>query len=176
LDSATLALVEMDLRENRLDSARQGLTELLASNPKNIAALLVSAALEKRAGSDLAAISNYRTVLSIDGSNLVALNNMAYLMASQDPDQALKFAQQALEISPQNPAVEDTLGWVFYRKGIFGQATQYLKAAVTKEPTPRRQFHLAMCYLKDGNESLGRQTLAAALKQDPSLPKTEQGW
>jgi ligand-binding sensor domain-containing protein len=38
------------------------------------------------------------------------------------------------------------------------------------------QFHLAMCYLKTGQEDLGQKTLDAALAKDPALRNTEQGW
>jgi Tfp pilus assembly protein PilF len=65
---------------------------------------------------------------------------------------------------------------VFYRKGDYRAATNYVKTAVTKEPTPRRQFHLAMCYSKSGDQNLAAKMLAAALQQDPNLPKTESGW
>ena len=47
---------------------------------------------------------------------------------------------------------------------------------VKKEPTPRRQFHLAMSYLKSGRRDQGEKTLQLALQQDPKLPVTEKGW
>ena len=81
----------------------------------------------------------------------------------------------ALPIS-DSANVQDTLGWVYYRKGIYNTAVNYLKTAVAKDPTPRRQFHLAMSYIKAGNRDLGQKTLTAALQKDPTLPQTEQGW
>jgi Tfp pilus assembly protein PilF len=47
-----------------------------------------------------------------------------------------------------------------------------LKGAVTKEPTPRREFHLALCYLKSGDQRDGETMLAAALAKDPSLAQS----
>jgi Tfp pilus assembly protein PilF len=55
-------------------------------------------------------------------------------------------------------------------------AVNYLKSAVDKEPTPRRQFHLAMAYLKSGDRELGQRILNTALTRDPKLPQTESGW
>jgi uncharacterized protein HemY len=80
------------------------------------------------------------------------------------------------EIAPDNAAIQDTLGFVFYRKGDYRDATNYVKISVTKEPTPRRQFHLAMCYHKSGDQNLAAKMLATALQQNPNLPKTETGW
>ena len=122
------------------------------------------------------AVAQYRAVLDFDSRNLLALNNLAYTLALEDPDEALKYAQQAGEIRPDSAAVQDTLGWIYYRKGIYSTATGYLKRAVAKEPTARRQFHLGMAYIKAGDRDLGQKTLAAALQKDPNLPKTEQGW
>jgi len=50
--------------------------------------------------------------------------------ALDTPDDALKYAQQAGEISPDNAAVGDTLGWVCYRNGLYVRAVDYLKKAV----------------------------------------------
>jgi Tfp pilus assembly protein PilF len=55
-------------------------------------------------------------------------------------------------------------------------ALTYLKASVAKEPTPRREFHLAVCYLKSGNKELGEKLLQKALQQDSKLATKEQGW
>jgi uncharacterized protein HemY len=68
------------------------------------------------------------------------------------------------------------LGWVNYRKGNYTTASTYLKAAVTREPTPKREFHLAVCYLRSGSKELGEKLLQKALRQDPQLTATEQGW
>jgi uncharacterized protein HemY len=77
---------------------------------------------------------------------------------------------------PQNAAIADTLGWIHYRKGMYRSAIAHLKIAVAKESTPRRQFHLGMAYIKIGDQALGRQTIAAALKSDPSLTASERDW
>jgi tetratricopeptide (TPR) repeat protein len=173
---ADLALAEMDRRENRTDRAIERLTGVVTADPRNIPALEMLAGIEENSGDRASAIARYRKVLDIDSSNLLSLNNLAYTLASVDADEALKFAQKAAEIAPDTAAVQDTLGWVYYRKGIYSAAVGYLKKAVAKEPTPRRQFHLAMSYLKSGDQDLGQKMLRTALQQDPNLPKTEQGW
>jgi Tfp pilus assembly protein PilF len=51
-----------------------------------------------------------------------------------------------------------------------------LKTAVAKEPTPRREFHLAVCYLKSGNKELGQKLMQKALQQDSKLASKELSW
>jgi tetratricopeptide (TPR) repeat protein len=173
---AKLELAHIDLLENRLDSARQKLSIVTASEPRNINALLMLAETEETAGLRPAAIAKYQSVLGLDSKNVLALRGLANTMAVDNADEALKFAQQAVEIAPDDPSSQDTLGWVYYRKGLYSSAVGHLKMAASKEPTPQRQFHLAMSYLKAGDRDLGQQMLATALKQNPNLAKTERGW
>jgi tetratricopeptide (TPR) repeat protein len=171
-----LALAELDARAKRWDAARENLNAVLASNPRNVLALRMAGDLEESLGNHPAAIAKYRSVLDVDGSNILAMNNLAYLLATDNPDEALKLAQQGVDLAPDNAALRDTLGWIYYRRQIYRSAVEQLKIAVAKEPTPWRQFHLAMSYLKLGDRDLGQRTLGAALKQDPNLTKTELGW
>ena len=170
---ADFALAAVDIAENHNDAARQTLMELVKTNPRNVNALLLLAGVEPKPAD---AMADYRAVIEIDGRNVSALNNLAYTMALTDPDGALKYGQQAMELAPDSPMVQDTLGWIYYRKGIYLTAVQYLQTAVSKDPTPRRQFHLALSYIKQGDKERGRDLLQTALAKDPNLPKTEQGW
>jgi len=173
---ADLALAEMDLGEGHNELARERLRAVIASDPKNVPALLMAARADDAAGDRAAVIARYRAVLDLDRSNLIAMNNLAYSLAADDPDQALKLAQQAAETAPDSPNVQDTLGWIYYHKGLYSMAVRYLKNAVDKEANPRRQFHLGMSYLKMGDQTTGQKIVREALQKDPNLAKTEQGW
>jgi tetratricopeptide (TPR) repeat protein len=173
---ADLSLGEIDIREGRNVAARQRLDAIVSANPTNITALLLSAQADDQAGDTAAAIARFRTINSLDSSNPTALNNLAYMLAPNAPDEALTYAQKAAEMVPDSPDVQDTLGWIYYRKGLFTMAVRYLQTAVDKESTPQRQFHLGMCYLKVGDQLRGQKTVREALAKDPNLAKTEQGW
>ena len=124
----------------------------------------------------MAAVERYRAVLAIDSINLIALNNISTELAATNPDAALGYAQKALEVAPRSPAVQDTLGWIYFRKGIYNTATEYLRTAVATEPNPQRQYHLALCYLKSGQARLGQELLQTAIQQDPNLPAKTPEW
>jgi len=171
-----LALSELDRRANRFEAARSRLSMLVTVHPKNVPLILLLAKVEDGAKNRAHAVAKYREVLLLDTGNVDALNNLAWDLALDNSDEALKFAEQALEIAPANPAVQDTLGWVYYRRGLYAKAVEYFRGAVQKEPTPDRQFHLAMSYLKSGDRLQGEKLLTTALQQDPNLPKTESGW
>ncbi|HKE25336.1 MAG TPA: tetratricopeptide repeat protein [Bryobacteraceae bacterium] len=174
--TADLALAQLDRQQDQVDSARQRLTAIIVADPKNTEALLALAEIEGAANNRSAAIFRYREVLKLDAANLTALNNLSFYLAWEDPDAALKVCEHAVELAPDDYQIRDTLGWVYYRKGDYRHAVQELKWAVAKEPTPQREFHLAMSYLKTGERDLGSKELQAALRKDPNLTKTEVGW
>ncbi len=168
-----LILAEMDAAEGRGDAARERLSDLLLSDSSNTAAHLLLADLETKAGQQSEAILHYRTVLGLDPTNIVALNNLAYYLANNigQIDEALRLAQEASQAAPEDPGVEDTLGWVLYRKGIYHLALTHFENAVRKQRTPLRTYHLAMAYIKAGDLPRGRQTFEAATNKAPNLPE-----
>jgi len=172
---AALELAKLDIREGRNDEARRRLTALLSSNGAEMSVRLLLAHVELNVSNTKAAIEQYRLVLNTDSNNLIALNNLASLLAD-DPDgvdEALKYAQQLKELAPNDSLVDDTLGWAYYRKGLYPTAMQYLKTAVEKQQNPVIKYHLAMTYFKVGDRSVALRTLAAALKENPNLPEAE---
>lgn len=178
---ADLALASLDLTDGRLDTARATLKGLLASNDYDVNAHLLLAMTETKAGNYPVAVAQYRKVVALSPENWAALNNLAYLLAdtANNPDDALPFAQEALEAAPTNPDAAGTLGWVFYRKGQYELAKQYLREAVSndKENPGRnaavRKYHLAMTYIHLGDRERGAETLASALRQNPDLPEAK---
>jgi len=110
---------------------------------------------------------------------VIALNNLAYVLLeyANQPEEALKYAQQAHELAPDHPDIEDTMGWAYYRKGIYGMAVEHLAHAVArdgKQMSPAsnvRKYHLAMAYFKNGERERAMTTLEAAVKLAPDIPE-----
>ena len=64
-------------------------------------------------------------------NNTGVLNNLAYVLALNDIrlTDALTLAQKALELSPNNPTMMDTYGFVLYKNRDYERALEYLSAA-----------------------------------------------
>jgi len=119
----------------------------------------------------------YRKALKITPNFAPAANNLAYLYAEkgENVDEALNLAQSAKEQFPDDPSISDTLGWVYYKKNIFGRAIVYLKEAnekITDNPTMR--YHLGMAYYKNGDKEQARKELKKALELDPKFRSAEE--
>jgi tetratricopeptide (TPR) repeat protein len=173
---AKLSMAQLDLDQGHVEVARQNLKSFLQTQPANVEALLLAARADISSGDRPSVIARYHAVLAIDNSNVIALNNLAYMLLAEKPDEALKFAQMAVERSPESAFAQDTLGWVYFRKGLYTMAVPHLQTAVEKEPTARRQFHLGMCYIKAGEQTKGQNIVNRALQKEPTLSKTELVW
>jgi len=172
--AADLALAQLDIAEGRKEEASKRIIAAVSLHPDSVPGQMLWGELEAMYGRNASAIEHYRKANVMDPRNFQALNNLAYLLSENNqPDEALKYAQQAKELAPDNPAVDDTLGWTYYQKALYPLAVSHLQSAVTREGTARRRYHLAMAYLKAGDTNRGRQSLETALKMDPLLVEAQ---
>ncbi len=172
---ASLELARASLQQANWNDARQKLTEILSTEGDNPLARSWLGMAEESAGNHDAAITAFRKVLEVDPNNPLALNNLAFLLAEykDQKDEALKYAQKAQEASPDAAYIQDTLGWVLYRKGVYPMAIKYLEMANSREGTALQKVHLAMAYAGNGDKTRGRTLLDAALRMDPKLPEAK---
>jgi tetratricopeptide (TPR) repeat protein len=169
-----LNLAQLDLEENRLEEARKTLSSVLKRDPGNQTGHMLMGLVDERSGNTPGAIENYRQVLDKNEKNVGALNNLAYLLTTEAKlDEAMGYAQKARELAPADTTIEDTLGWVYYSKGMYPAAVEHLESVVSKAPSARRKYHLAMAYLKAGDRQRGAVTLEQALKMDTKLPEAQ---
>ncbi len=163
----------LDLVNRRWDSARGLLAPVLAANPLNVDALVGEGMLEEETGNFPAAIKIYRKILEIAPNNVAALNNLSVRLCESPAtvEEALELAIRVQELAPDDPAVNDTIGWAYFNKGVYKTALNYLVRAAAHDKSARVQYHLAMAYFKTGDKTQGTATLLAAQKLDPNLPE-----
>jgi tetratricopeptide (TPR) repeat protein len=170
-----LRLVQMDVAEGKIEDAHKRLEKVLAKESGNLTARLWLGNLEIVLGNNTKAIDQFRQVVAFDPRAAQASNNLAYLLAEHGNqiDEALKFAQTAVEIAPTEAAYCDTLGWILYRKGLYTSAIPYLERASADPENVVWKYHLAMAYAKAGDQNRGRNLLNAALKKNSKVPEAK---
>jgi Flp pilus assembly protein TadD len=113
-------------------------------------------------GRDMEALDLYRTLLDQDPRNATALNNAAWLADELGERDALIFAQRAYELAPENPAIQDTLGWILVRQNRETDGVLLLEqAAELATEIPAIRYHLAYAY-----SAVGRRGEALAILED----------
>jgi len=74
-------------------------------------------------------------------------------------------AKAAKELAPGDSDVSDTLGWIFYRRGVHQRALALLKDSAAKRPdTPQVQYHLGMACAQIGDRDNARRALRQAVR------------
>ena len=107
------------------------LTQALSISPKDYDLLYTRAMLADQLD-DLALLEkDLRFLISLKPDHAEALNALGYTLADRTDrwDEALPLVEKALSLSPDNPAIIDSLGWIYFRTGDFDRALPLLKQA-----------------------------------------------
>ena len=121
-----------------------------------------------------AAIENYRKAIQLDPGSAIAANNLAWIYAVHGKgnlDEAVALAQGVVQRFPDVPGFADTLGWVYYKKGLHGPAVEQLQRVVAKAgDSAGYRFHLGMALAGKGDKAAARRELEEALRLGQKQP------
>ena len=100
---------------------------------------------------------------------MTALNNLAWSLWEQKDGQALSYAEKAVQLAPNSPAVGDTLGWMLVEQGQVKRGLELLEKASAMVPKQSEiALHLAKAQIKDGKKDAARTTLQNVMKNAPA--------
>ena len=141
--------------------------ETIRRSPSQTAPYMVAGNLLLEQGQYEKAKSYFDTALRQDPVSVQAQQAMArwYADRRENLDVALSIAQTLKKTLPEDPYVSDTLGWIYYQKGIYRLALEQLQpAARTLPDNAVVQFHLGMTYFQQGERIPARHRLERATK------------
>ncbi len=124
-------------------------------------------------GKHAEAMQSYRQALALRPNDSLAMNNLAYTLANdgspKDLDDALQLVRRALEISPHESDFQDTLAWVWLKKGESDQAVQIFTELCKEKPSnPSYRHHLGLALLAHGDNAAAQKTFELALASGPT--------
>ena len=154
------------IERHQLRAAYEQFSKIVERDPESVPAQTMLGILLQAMRRDQEAERQYQKVLDLDRKAPVAANNLAWLYAASNRnlDVAQHLAEVALQGLPNDARVNDTLGWIYYRKGMPGSAIRYLKASVEADATdPATFYHLGMAYDRWSEREKSRQALQHAL-------------
>ncbi|MCC5975286.1 MAG: tetratricopeptide repeat protein [Rubellimicrobium sp.] len=119
--------------------------------------------------------ADLRAALAINPDQPQVLNYLGYSLVErhENMDEALDMIERAVAGDPDNGAIVDSLGWVFFRLGRFDEAVEQLERAVELLPTdPIINDHLGDAYWAVGRKREARFQWSRALSFDPEEDET----
>ncbi|MBF0529552.1 MAG: tetratricopeptide repeat protein, partial [Deltaproteobacteria bacterium] len=130
-------------------------------------------AILDKMGDKEACIKQMLLVISLDPQHFNGLNYLAYTWAEMGVklDEALTMSLKALELKPDSGFIIDTVAWVYYKKGDFPKAVQYLEKAIKLvDDDPTILEHLGDAYVKTGAKSKALDAYSQAKKLSKGKP------
>lgn len=103
-------------------------------DPNGRERLLYMAERAQRDGDRETAEEYYERVLAVDNSDVVALNNLAWLLKQRNPSRAETLAERALSLQPDSASILDTYGWILHLQGHHQRALEHLARAAQLAP------------------------------------------
>jgi tetratricopeptide (TPR) repeat protein len=152
----------------------------LAAKPDAMETYLLLGRMHLRAGDYPKGRAAYEEALARQPGFWPAANDLAVLLCDRaasvaDLEKALSLAQSALKSRPEEPAVQDTLGWIWYKKGDVGKALEMLQRAQGKAPENAEiNYHLGMALAKAGRPEEARAHLKKSVAGVGDIPGKEE--
>ena len=181
--AAYTALGSLFINTKQEDRAIAEFKKIIELRPDDPAAYTIIGMLEDARKNYDAAVDYYRKALEKDQNTTIAANNLAWLYAVEGKgnlDEAVRLAQGVVQKNPNIGGFIDTLGWIYYKKGLYAAAVDQLQKAVSIDETAARDkkaapsanyhYHLGMALKAKGDTTGARRELEASLRLADKSP------
>ena len=170
-DRTQLILTESQLlREaNRQNDAYIVLEAALSAHPDNPELLYETALTAERIGKPEQLDKHLKHLLELKPEHAHALNALGYSWAERNTrlPEAHDLIAKALKLSPEDPFIMDSMGWVLFRQGKLPEALQTLEKAYKLRADPEIAAHLGEVLWTVNRKDDARSLLNDAAKANP---------
>ncbi len=107
-----------------------------------------------------AAEKNYSAVVKLQPTNAAAFNNLAWVTGKLNKPGAIEFAETAIRLAPNQPALMDTLAMLLSDKNEYAKAVEWQTKVVAAQPLNALfKLNLAKIHIKGDKKDLARKEL-----------------
>ena len=164
-----LAKVQVLRDAKQLMRAHALLAEAIARAPEDTDLLYEQAMLDEKLGRLDEMEQRLRKVIQLKPDNANAYNALGYSLADRNLrlGEARTLIKKAVDLSPDDPFIADSLGWVEYRLGNRQEALRILEGAYEKRPDPEIGAHLGEVLWQVGARERATRIWKEARRLDP---------
>ena len=139
-----LFLLEADALRDWDGEALKAYDRGLTAFPRSFSLLYGRAMVHEADGELTAMETDLRRILEQDPNHAATLNALGYTLTNHTEryEEAADLIERALALSPGDPAILDSLGWVYYKLGQLAQSEALLRQAHQAFPDPEVAAHL----------------------------------
>lgn len=154
---------------NYLMHAEQVLSDGLINFPNSTRLLFARAMLNNERQRLPATERDLRQILKQDSNNVAALNSLGYILAdrTQRYSEAYELLEKALRLKPDDAAIIDSMGWLYYRTGKYPEALNLLRQAYEASPNAEIGAHLGEVLWVIGDQEEARRVWREARQLEP---------
>lgn len=121
------------------------------------------------------AAEQYRILVRANPKDLVAHNNLAWILGELRDKDAVPVAEQAYKLAPQHPTAQDTLGWILVNMGDTRKGLRLLEKAHGEAPSDAEiHWHLASALVRTGDRGRARQELEKLIYSGLNFAQKEE--
>lgn len=113
--------------------------------------------------------TNLRKLIALKPDHAQAYNALGYTLADRTDrfKEARQFIEKALTLSPDDPFILDSMGWVLFRMGNAKEGLEYLQKAYAKRPDPEIAAHIGEVLWAKGQKQDAEKVWRDASKGSP---------
>lgn len=132
------------IQARHIERARELLDTALNKYPNEVDLLFARVLLNDAVGNRTASETDLRQIITMQPDDARALNHLGYMLADQTERyaEALELIERAIALSPDDPAIIDSLGWAQYKLGRYEEALANLRRAYAAFPDHEVASHL----------------------------------
>jgi tetratricopeptide (TPR) repeat protein len=113
---------------------------------------------------------NLKQLIKIRPDHAHAYNALGYTLADRNQRiaEAYGLIETALKLAPEDPFIQDSMGWVLYRMGRNKEGLDYLQRAFKQRPDPEIAAHLGEVLWVLDQRDAAKKIWAESLKEHPN--------
>jgi tetratricopeptide (TPR) repeat protein len=113
--------------------------------------------------------TSLRRLIALKPDHAQAYNALGYTLADRTDrlTEARDYIEKALKLSPEDPFILDSMGWVEFRLGNHTEGLQYLQRAFDQRPDPEIAAHLGEVLWVKGKKGEAEKVWRDSLRDNP---------
>jgi tetratricopeptide (TPR) repeat protein len=163
------ARAQLLVQNGDVEAALASLAELQQKYPDHPDVFYQRATVLESGGRTREAVAEFEHALKLRPDDPQLSNALGFTLAdhNQQLPRAEQLVRRAMEVSPDNPAIQDSVAWVLYRRGKTKDALPVLERAWRNSGDSEIGSHYGEVLWKSGDEGKARYVWQQALNRTP---------